>query len=239
MSGWSNALNIKILENVPPDTPLRPDGPAIGNIGESITYLTSTIDPDGGNVKYGWDWNGDYVVDEWTNYYSSGQLCTTPHVWTSTGIYEIRVKAEDYGGEQSDFSSSKTVTISESKPPEIPTIEGPNTGRILKTYTYVTVTSDPTEDLIYYWIDWDDNTNSGWLGPYESEEECSVTKAWSSTGTYNIKVKAKDSYGQESDWSETLSVNIPKNKSLKYMLGESYNFKINQILTKIKHVLEI
>ena len=65
-SGWSPALTVSITSpNSPPATPLKPTGPTTGLTGESITFTVSTTDPDGDQVKYGWDWNGDDTVDEW------------------------------------------------------------------------------------------------------------------------------------------------------------------------------
>ena len=36
--------------------------------------------------------------------------------------------------------------------------------------------------------------------------------AWMEDGTYDIRVQVKDEHGLESDWSESLSVSMPKNK---------------------------
>jgi len=48
--------------NHPPNKPNTPSGPSSGNVGNSLTFSTSATDPDDDNVKYGWDWDGDYVV---------------------------------------------------------------------------------------------------------------------------------------------------------------------------------
>ena len=34
--------------------------------------------------------------------------------------------------------------------------------------------------------------------------------AWQSTGSFNIKVRAKDIHGEESDWSKSLPVTMPR-----------------------------
>ena len=73
---------------------------------------------------------------------------------------------------------------------------------------------DPNEDNVYYWWDWGDGTNSGWLGSYPSGQQVSASHTWTTEGTYPIKVKAKDTDEKESDWSEPLSVTMPKNKAL-------------------------
>jgi hypothetical protein len=87
---------------------------------------------------------------------------------------------------------------------------GPNTGRIQFSYSYRSQTSDPDLDKVYYLFDWDDGTRSGWLGPYDSGQSVYASHVWSSPGTYQIKVKAKDTIGLESSWSDPLSLTMPK-----------------------------
>jgi hypothetical protein len=87
---------------------------------------------------------------------------------------------------------------------------GPTTGRIQFSYSYRSQTSDPDLDKVYYLFDWDDGTRSGWLGPYDSGQPVYASHVWSSPGTYQIKVKAKDTIGLESSWSDPLSLTMPK-----------------------------
>ena len=70
---------------------------------------------------------------------------------------------------------------------------------------------DPDGDKIYYMWDWGDGTYSQWVGPYNSDDICSMTYKWTTKGTYEIRVKAKDIYDAESDWV-TLTIGIQKNK---------------------------
>jgi hypothetical protein len=97
--------------NTPPATPNRPSGPTSGKVGEKYTYTTSTIDEDGDKTRYGWDWDGDQIVDEWTNLYDSGVTIETTHSWEEEGTYEIRVKAKDEHGSESNWSEPLTVSI--------------------------------------------------------------------------------------------------------------------------------
>jgi len=220
-SGFSSAKTVVISgANSAPNTPSTPSGPSSGNTGVSYTYSTSTTDPDDDTVKYGWDWNGDGTVDEWTGLYSSGTTVSTTHTWTTAGTYNVKVKAEDSNGAQSGFSSAKIVVIN--SPPNKPTITGPSSGKAGNSYSYSTSTTDPNGDQVYYWFDWDDGTTSGWKGPYNSGQTVSASHIWAAKGTYQIKVKAKDdpngdgdlSDGTESVWSDPLPIRMPKNKAV-------------------------
>jgi len=77
----------------PPDTPDL-SGPTSGKTGIEYTYTTSTTDPDGDKISYGWDWEGDKVVDEWTGLFDSGETAASSHSWDIEGTYEIRVKGQ-------------------------------------------------------------------------------------------------------------------------------------------------
>ena len=67
---------------------------------------------------------------------------------------------------------------------------------------------------MYYLFDWGDESDSGWLGPLESGEEIEASHIWTEKGSYEIKVKAKDIHGAESEWSDPLEVAMPKNKAI-------------------------
>ena len=86
----------------------------------------------------------------------------------------------------------------------------PIEGRYNNEYTYITSAIDQDDDSLYYMWDWGDETNSSWLGPNPSGDTVSVTHAWLEQGTYDIRVKTKDIYNQESPWSDPLRVTMPK-----------------------------
>lgn len=100
------------------------------------------------------------------------------------------------------------VVVAQSLPDKPSQPSGPTEGDANVGYTFCTSTTDADGDDIYYKFDWDDGTNSGWLGLYPSGAEASTSHTWSAAGTYCIKVKAWDDNDGESDWSDPLCVNI-------------------------------
>jgi penicillin V acylase-like amidase (Ntn superfamily) len=73
--------------------------------------------------------------------------------------------------------------------------------------------NDPNEDEISYCFDWGDGTYSHWItSHYGMSTVVSASHNWTEEGTYEVKVKARDQYGAESDWSDPLQVTMPKNK---------------------------
>jgi hypothetical protein len=93
---------------------------------------------------------------------------------------------------------------------------GPSSGKINEEQIYRTSTIDNDRDKIFYLFDWGDGSDSGWLGLYESGEECSTSHVWMENGSYEVKVKAKDVYGEESDWSDPIIITMSKNKLYGY-----------------------
>ncbi|RLF37197.1 MAG: hypothetical protein DRN03_02735 [Thermoplasmata archaeon] len=211
--------------NRPPRTPSQPEGQTIGEIEELYEYSTISTDPDGDMIRYGWDWDGNGTIDEWTGYYESGALVTVTHSWSEPGTYHVRVKAEDIHGAQSDFSPPLVVDIvAGNRPPEKPEMPiGETSGKIFRRYTYRSSTIDPDGDKVYYLFDWGDGTTSGWLGPYESGEIVRASHVWYKRGAYEIRVKAKDIYGAESEWSDPLPVTVPRKTPILSFLERLYN----------------
>lgn len=99
------------------------------------------------------------------------------------------------------------------KRPNPPTITGQTNGNAGTPYTYTFTSTDPNGDQVSYYVDWGDNTNTGWFGPFASGTPQTKSHTWSTQGTYTIKAKAKDIYGAESDWG-TLTVTMPRNRAI-------------------------
>ena len=97
------------------------------------------------------------------------------------------------------------------QPPNKPTITGPTSGKAGDPYTYSASATDPDGDEVFFWFDWDDGDEVGWLGKYSSGEICNLSHVWQAEGNYSIKVKAKDTNDLESGWT-SLSISMPKNK---------------------------
>jgi len=94
-----------------PEKPTTPNGQTTVKPGKTYYYSTSTTDPNGDKIQYGWDWDGDKLVDDWTRFYDSGEKITTSHVWDQQGTYTIYVKAKDIQGAESEWSDPLPVSV--------------------------------------------------------------------------------------------------------------------------------
>ena len=150
--------------------------------------------------------------------FSNTSVTFTPPWSATTGTYKVVVSTALPGDQRpSNDQQTKVVSVLPNDPPVIPAQPvGPIEGIKGNTYTYTTQTTDPNGDQLYYMWDWGDGNTSGWLGPYPSGQIASAAYAWSLCGTCQVKVKAKDIYGAESNWSTPLPVNM-------YKLGDVNN----------------
>jgi hypothetical protein len=102
------------------------------------------------------------------------------------------------------------TTEQQHNPPNKPnTPDGSTRGKPGVSYTYQTSTTDPDGDLLYYTWDWGDGTPINWTGPYNSAQKVVASHIWSTKGSYSVKVKAKDTTGAESVWSDPLPISMP------------------------------
>ncbi len=74
---------------------------------------------------------------------------------------------------------------------------------------YSIKSDDINNDDIYYFVDWGDGTDTGWIGPYQSGENVHVENPEVSIRAYYIKVKAKDENGMETDWKDYIDIIYP------------------------------
>ncbi len=95
-----------------PCQPAQPKGPGRGAVGKSYTFKASTVDPDGDSVQYQFDW-GKGTSSRWTLLYSSGTIAYYPHTWEAPGKFEVRVRAKDAGGLETDWSYPRSITIAD------------------------------------------------------------------------------------------------------------------------------
>lgn len=170
-------------------TPTHPDPE------ETILFNASqSIDYDGNITLYEWDWDNDGIFDE--NHINP----TATHIFDEAGYYPVTLRVTD----NDNLTNSKTKTIKVGNlPPQTSNITGPSYGRPGGEYTFCIDVIDPEGDQIYCMWNWGDGDFSDWLGPYSSGENICASHAWSEEGVYEIKVKLKDQYGSESEWSFT------------------------------------
>jgi len=95
----------------PPNIPETPSGPSNGKVNMETEFSTSVFDPDGHDIYVKWDW-GDGSESDWIGPYPSGSFIKKSHLWDNAGTYNIKIKAMDFIGFESDWSQFSTIQIS-------------------------------------------------------------------------------------------------------------------------------
>ena len=165
-----------------------------GGPGSEITY----------DVYFGTETNPPLVVSDHpdTTYDPSTMDYETTYYW--------KIVAWDDQGNSAEGPVWHFTTMNNpNEPPSVPDISGPSKGKIGTSYKFDFVSTDPDGDDVYYFVDWGDGTNSGWLGPYAPGATESANHVWSGKGVVLIKAKAKDEHGAESDWG-TMQFSVPR-----------------------------
>jgi len=225
-------------KNAPPYTPSNPipsNGSTFIDLNADLSWIGG--DPDGDDVLY------NIYFGNTSNplLISANQTDTTYELNTleNDTQYFWRIDAWDsYNNSTTGPNWTFRTEIPGNDPPRKPDRpSGPTNGRIQTSYSYESSTTDPNLDLIYYMFDWDDGTSTGWIGPFDSGQSVTVSHLWTSVGSYSVKVKAKDTKGYESTWSEPLPIFMPKNKQYQIIINiksiiENYPI-LKQILQEI------
>jgi hypothetical protein len=165
-------------------------------VGEAATYATARV------AKLytpgtPWQPNPDttlqYVV------YGDPNIHFVQQDWTSPEPASITI---NYGGHFPEAPPNKPPNI-----PERPT--GRATGKPGVMYLYSSMSTDPEGQQLCYQWDWGDGNFSDWLGPVASGQATMVTHSWPAQGSYEVRVKCRDTFNEESDWSDPLLVTMP------------------------------
>jgi len=202
-SGWSSTTAVTIINN-PPAPPLSPSGFTTGNEGETLAFTSSTVDPEGNQIQYTFNW-GDGVSST-SELIPSGIPATLTHHWTAAGEYQIQVQATDQHGNSSEWSATSTVTIINQAPSSPGILVNPTSAYIDDEITITTEAFDPEGDRIQYTFNWGNGSSMN-MPLISSGTTLSLNHQWENVGEYQVQVQATDENGNSS-WSAPITVNI-------------------------------
>jgi len=171
------------------------------------------------NARYGWFWSfrtdGDsqrFHREFWDAVYAEDIYSFGAANMDSKAdnIFLINRSCIRWCYYQLNLFGDPTLTFFATRPTQPTISDGPINGQPGVAYFFESDSTSPLDlDLYYYW-DWGDGTQSGWIGPFHSGETCNMSHQWAEKGSYPVRVKVKDQQGTESGWSEDFMVSMPK-----------------------------
>jgi hypothetical protein len=162
------------------------------NAGADVTY----------DIYFGTDSQPPLVAShQATSMYNPGILVfNTTYYWQ---VVAFNNNEENTPGPVWSFMTS------DDQPPFYPTIvAGPIAAGPYISLNFTAIAPDPEGDQVYYQWDWGDGNMSSWIGPFVFGDHVVTSNRWAQDGTYDIKVRAKDSHGKIGDWSSAYSISI-------------------------------
>lgn len=177
---------------------------------------------------YGEDSDGMVISYVWTSDID-GQLSESAifNITTlSPGIHNITFKVRDNSNSWSEPTYA-LMEVRENQAPFTPVIGGLQKGKVGEVIEFSFIATDPNSHRVSYYIQWGDGANEEWTMLSGSDEEIILTHEWVTRGSYEIKAKAKDEYGAESDWA-TMEVSMPKSVLVQHL----FLWEIMQLLTQ-------
>jgi len=188
--------------NKPPFTPNKPSGITYGFTNITYKFATTTSDPENDQIEFLFDWDDD-TKEIWIGLYNSNEVVSYDHSWKKPGIYEIRVKAKDNLNNQSDWSSSLTVSIenqdinqnnqTQNNKPKADFMYTPNNPTNQDIIQFSDLSSD-TDGIIIKWLwDFGDGATSELQNPtheYQKNDSYIITLTiWDNNNSIDVTQK--------------------------------------------------
>ncbi|HMA82971.1 MAG TPA: C25 family cysteine peptidase [Candidatus Thermoplasmatota archaeon] len=162
------------------------------------------------NARYGFFWSystdGDgtrYTREFWDAVFGENIPCISKAHQDSRedNVYLIDRSCMRWSYYGLNLFADPTIVFHLGKSPETPVLTGPNEIKVNENAVFEVKTNDEDSNQLLFLFDWDDGSTSGWIGPMNINETCSISHSWNESGTFEIKVKAKDETGLESPWA--------------------------------------
>ncbi|MEA2468378.1 MAG: hypothetical protein QOJ57_2504, partial [Thermoleophilaceae bacterium] len=184
----SIATKLVTVNNRPPVASFTaaPD-PAV--TGQSITFTSTSTDPDGTVAAWAWDLDNDGAFDD-------GSAATASRSFPKAGSYTVRLRATDDGGQTA--ISTRAVTV-DNRPPVASFTVSPASPVSGQSVTFTSSATDPDGTIAVAW-DLDND------GAYDDGTTASVSRSFAKAGTYTVGLKVTDDNGGTDTLAKTVTV---------------------------------
>jgi hypothetical protein len=219
ISAWSTQnFTITVTgTNAAPNTPTL-GGTTSVDTGVATANTVVATDPEGDQVFYELDWDGNGTVDGSTQTTpgptASGTIVPIGRTFSVAGTYQVQaraVQANDVTKRSNWASLTITVTVPAvpNTAPNAPTLGGTTTVVLGVATANTVVATDPEGQTLTYEIDWDNNgTVDGTTTAAASGTVVPIGRTYPAVGTYQVRARAVDAPGLRSAWSSPYTITV-------------------------------
>ena len=158
--------------------------------GQTVTFTSTSTDPDGSVASQAWDLDNDGAFDDGTG--TSASRSFTP-----SGTYTVRLRVTDNSGASS--IASKTVTI-DNRPPAASFTAAPDPSLSGQAITLTSTSTDPDGIVAAHAWDLDND------GAFDDGTGSTATTSFAKAGSYTVRLRETDDTGATSVASRTVTV---------------------------------
>ncbi len=94
------------------------------------------------------------------------------------------------------------------RPPSAPDLSGPASSRPHDTLVFTVAADDPDGDEVAYKFSWGDTSSVAWSAEYLSGQTVTRQHSYADTGSYVIRVRARDAHGLEAGDYDSLVIHV-------------------------------
>jgi len=179
-------------------------GPPAGQPGDTLLFRAVARDPQGGNLSYRFDW-GDGSTPVWTAELGSEDTFELGHVYADTGARNVTVRCRNEERVESGESDALTVLVGFLGPVTPASPLGPEQGVIDSMLVFAVNVQHVRGESVAAQFDWGDTLGS-WAGFVPAGATVADSHRYKQTGTFAVRVRARDRAGNTSPWSAAAPV---------------------------------
>ena len=197
-----------------PPVPSFTTDPAEVQVGAPVTFTSTSTDPDGDALTASWDFNGDGTAD------ATGT--TVSFTFPSAGMPTVALRVADAAGESANTSRAIAVLAPQTAPPPEPPAPPPPPTNVPPTASFTVAPGAPTvgQTVTFASTSTDSDgtiASQRWDldgdGQFDDAAGATVTWAYSSFGTRNVRLRVRDNAGANATTTRAVTVNQPPSAS--------------------------
>src|SRR4051812_25246875 len=192
LDGWglrTSAAGCGVAANVPPAASFTASADPVAT-GTSVTFTSTSSDPDGSVASQAWDLDNDGQFDDGTG-------VTASTSFAKAGSYTVRLKVTDNRGATTIASRAVNVT---NRPPVASFTSAPSSPSSGDSVTFTSTSSDVDGTIASQAWDLDND------GAYDDGTAATASRIFSKPGTYTVGLKVTDDNGDTAATTHQVTV---------------------------------